>query len=71
MNDYLQILVEQFEEFSNDPTSLIKGDCNFDNEHLITKDPVYETLFQTNIALDEMNKHICLMLKRQLVVSII
>jgi hypothetical protein len=37
MNDYWQILVEKFEEFSNDPTSLIKGDCIFDNEHLITK----------------------------------
>jgi hypothetical protein len=75
MNDYWQILVEKFEEFSNDPTSLIKGDCIFENEHLITKDPVYETLFQTNIALDEMTKnaltaickHICPMLKRQLV----
>lgn len=75
MNDYWQILVEKFEEFSNDPTSLIKGDCIFDNEHLITKDPVYETLFQTNIAFDEMTKnaltaickHICPMLKRQLV----
>ena len=75
MNDYWQILVEKFEEFSNDPTSLIKGDCILDNEHLITKDPVYETLFQTNIAFDEMTKnaltaickHICPMLKRQLV----
>ena len=74
MNEYWQVLVEKFEEFSNDPTALLRGEPIFNTESIINKDPVYKSLFDkhndlddiTKIILIAISKQICPMLKRQL-----
>jgi len=74
MNEYWQVLVEKFEEFSNDSTALLRGEPIFNTESIINKDPVYKSLFDKHNDLDDItkivfiaiSKQICPMLKRQL-----